>query len=93
MPEFVISTERQKLISNLVERLPVIRKKVRLSQDDLGSMVGKSRQKISDIERRCAPMGWDTYIAMCTMLEISNAFDPETDSWYYADKSCWLKTL
>lgn len=93
MPEFVISAERQQLIGNLVERLPVIRKKVRLSQDDLGRMVGKSRQKISDIERHSAPMGWDTYLAVCTMLEIAGAFDPESDAWYYNDKSRWYKTL
>ena len=93
MPEFVISGERQKLISNFVERLPLIRKKVRLSQDDLGNMVGKSRQKISDIERHAAPMGWDTYVAMCTMLELTGVFDPEIDAWYYKDKSVWLKTM
>lgn len=93
MPEFVISAERQQLIGNLVERLPMIRKKVRLSQDDLGSMVGKSRQKISDIERHSAPMGWDTYLAMCTMLELAGAFDTETDAWYFTDKSRWSKTL
>lgn len=93
MPEFVISAERQQLIGNLVERLPIIRKKIRLSQDDLGNMVGKSRQKISDIERRSAPMGWDTYLAMCTMLELAGAFDPEIDSWYFKDKTLWGKTL
>ncbi len=93
MPEFVISTERKQLIANLVEHLPLIRKKVRLSQDDLGSMVGKSRQKISDIERHSAPMGWDTYIAMCTMLEIAGAFSTETDAWYFEDKSKWTKTM
>ena len=93
MPEFIISTERQQLIGNLVERLPAIRKKAHLSQDDLASMVGKSRQKISDIERRSAPMGWDTYLAVCTMLEIAGAFDPESDAWYYNDKSRWEKTV
>ncbi len=93
MPEFVISAERQQLIENLVEKLPMIRKKVRLSQDDLGNMVGKSRQKISDVERRSAPLGWDTYVAMCTMLELVGAFDPENDAWYYEDKSRWGKLL
>lgn len=93
MPEFIISTERQQLIGNLVERLPAIRKKAHLSQDDLAGMVGKSRQKISDIERRTAPMGWDTYIAVCTMLEINGAFDRESDAWYYSDKSRWEKTV
>ncbi|MBO5912671.1 MAG: helix-turn-helix transcriptional regulator [Clostridia bacterium] len=93
MPEFVISADRQRLIGNLVDRLPVIRKKLRLSQDDLGSMVGKSRQKISDIERKAAPMGWATYLAMCTMLEMLGAFDAESDGWYFADKSRWHSTL
>lgn len=93
MPEFVISAERQQLIGHLVERLPVIRKKVRLSQDELGAMIGKSRQKISDIERYSAPMGWDTYLATCTMLEMCNAFDIESDGWYFEDKSRWQKTL
>ncbi len=93
MPEFVISTERKRLIGDLVERLPSIRKKLRLSQDDLGVMVGKSRQKISDIERHAAPMGWDTYLATCTMLEMLGAFDAENDAWYFADKSMWHKTL
>ncbi len=93
MPEFVISADRQRMIGNLVERLPVIRKKLRLSQDQLGTMVGKSRQKISDIERHSAPMGWDTYLATCTMLEMLGAFDAETDGWFYADKSQWQTML
>lgn len=92
MPEFVISAERQQMIGRLVERLPIIRKKARVSQDELGTMVGKSRQKISDIERHSAPMGWDTYIAICTMLEMVGAFDLESDDWFYNDKSRWNKT-
>lgn len=91
MPEFVISADRQQLIRNLVARLPVIRKKVRLSQDELGNLVGKSRQKISDIERNSAPLGWDTYVAICTMLELKGAFSLEEDGWYFADKEKWTK--
>ena len=93
MPEFVISSERQQLIGHLVDRLPVIRKIARLSQDELGDMIGKSRQKISDIERHSAPMGWDTYLATCTMLEMAGAFDIESDGWYFEDKRRWQKTL
>ena len=93
MPEFVISPERQQLLSHLVDRLPFIRRKIRISQDELGNMVGKSRQKISDIERHSAPMGWDTYIAMCTMLEMSGAFDFESDGWYFDDRRQWQKVL
>ncbi len=91
MPEFLMSPERGKLIEELVKRLPDIRKRLRLSQEELGQMIGKSRQKISDIERFAAPMGWDTYIATCVALETLGAFDTRTDDWYFVSKENWYK--
>lgn len=93
MPEFLLSDERQRLIGRLVERLPDLRKRARMSQDDLGRLIGKSRQKISDMERFAAPMGWDTYLAVCTMLELAGALSTVTDDWYKEDKLLWQKTL
>lgn len=91
MPEFLISPERAQQIKLLTERLPTLRKKVRISQDKLGHMVGKSRQKISDIERGTAPLGWDTYIAICIALEYAGVFDEEKDNWYFTQKKKWFK--
>jgi transcriptional regulator with XRE-family HTH domain len=91
MPEFLISTERIYLISEFVEKLPQIRKKVRISQEELGEKIGKSRQKISDIERLAAPMGWDTYLAACVALEYAGAFDEHSDGWFFESKKKWFK--
>ena len=48
----------------MVKELPAYRKKMHMSQAELGDAVGKSRQKISELERGVAPLGWDTYLAI-----------------------------
>ncbi len=68
MPGFVITKPQQELICALVPELSVYRKKMRMSQGDLAIAIGKSRQKISEIERGVAPMGWDTYLAIILLL-------------------------
>ena len=68
MPQFVQTPEQKALIESLVNELPVYRKKLRMSQADLGEAVGKSRQKISEMERGVAPLGWDTYLAILMVL-------------------------
>ncbi len=82
MPEFKISEERQTLIKELIERLPIFRKKLRISQSDLAGKIGKSRQTISDIERNVAPMGWDTYLAVIAVFEANGLFQDITDFNY-----------
>ena len=54
MPQFVQSEQQRELISSLVQELPAYRKKMRMSQAELGDAVGKSRQKISEMERGSA---------------------------------------
>lgn len=74
MPEFKITEERQTLIKELISQLPAFRKRLRISQSDLASKIGKSRQTVSDIERNVAPMGWDTYLAVIKVLEANSLF-------------------
>lgn len=90
MPEFVLSPERDRMIKQLVEHLPMLRKKTGLSQDEFGELIGKSRQKVSDIERHTAPMGWDTYIAACIALEVKGALNEEETPWFYETKANWF---
>ena len=68
MPQFVQSEQQRELISSLVQELPAYRKKMRMSQAELGDAIGKSRQKISEMERGSAPLGWDTYLAILMAL-------------------------
>ncbi len=91
MPEFLLNPEREALIKEFVAKLPEIRKRTRISQGQLGEKIGKSRQKISDIERMAAPMGWDTYIATCIALESAGAFDERADAWYFQAKRKWFE--
>ena len=57
MPQFVQSEQQRELISSLVQELPAYRKKMRMSQAELGDAVGKSRQKISEMERGSPRLG------------------------------------
>lgn len=68
MPQFVQTTQQKELIEELVKDLPALRKKLHMSQAELGEAVGKSRQKISEMERGVAPLGWDTYLAILLVL-------------------------
>lgn len=76
MPQFVQSEQQKELINSLVQELPAYRKKMRMSQAELGDAVGKSRQKISEMERGAAPLGWDTYLAILLVLGAHGVLEP-----------------
>ncbi len=76
MPGFVITEAQRSLIAAMIGELPTYRKKMRMSQADLAEAVGKSRQKISEIERGVAPMGWDTYLAIILLLNAHGILEP-----------------
>ena len=68
MPEFHISPQRSYILEQFVNDLPAYRKKAKLRQHELAALVGISRQKMSDIERKTAPIGWDTFLAILFVL-------------------------
>ena len=69
MPEFSLSPQRSHIMDRFTKELPALRKKAGLKQYELADAIGKSRQKISDIEHGRAPMGWDTFLAILFVLE------------------------
>lgn len=75
MPQFAQTQQQKELADSFIKDLPVLRKKVRMSQAQLGEAVGKSRQKISEIERGVAPLGWDTYLAILLVMSARGALD------------------
>ncbi len=76
MPQFVQTEQQKELIASMVRDLPAYRKKLRISQADLANAIGKSRQKISEIERGTAPLGWDTYLAILLVLGSHGVLEP-----------------
>lgn len=57
------------MIVILIEELSVLRAKIGLSQDDLSSIIGISRQTYSSIETKKRRMSWNTYLSMILVFE------------------------
>jgi len=64
MASFIDADKKEKLCVNMATNLPVLRAKVRLSQDDLADRLGFSRQTISAIENGKRKMQWSTFTAI-----------------------------
>ena len=63
--DFVNNTNiRSKLIELLRMELPVLRAKARISQEDIASKIGISRQTYSSIETGKREMSWTTFLAL-----------------------------
>lgn len=77
MPQFVLSQEQKMLLEVFVADLPDYRKRIHISQSELAKAIGKSRQTISEIESGTAPLGWDTFLAILTVLAARGALDPK----------------
>ena len=60
---------KQKLIHEMVIKLPKIRKEMKIAQTEFGKKVGLSRQTISSIERGKTPLTWNNYLAIMMFLE------------------------
>lgn len=75
MPQFVQSEQQRELVRSMARELAVYRKKAHLSQGELAAAIGKSRQKVSEIERGSAPLGWDTYLAILLVLHSFGALE------------------
>lgn len=66
--------DRNELLVEFASNMPKIRKKLGLSQSDLGAKVGLSRQSISSIEREVVPLTWNTLLAIAMIILVN---DPE----------------
>lgn len=76
MPNALISLsiseeERTKLINQLVDELPVLRTKLGISQDEMASMLGITRQTYSTIETRRRKMSWAVFLSLILIFDNS----------------------
>ena len=55
--------QRNALINNMAENLPVLRKKLRMTQDELAGMVGVSRSTLASIEGKKRNMTWNMFLS------------------------------
>ena len=67
-----MSNIREKLIDNMTENLPVLRKKLKLSQEGLAQMIGTSRYTVMLIETRKRRMTWNTFLSLILLFDKNN---------------------
>ena len=63
---------KEELLSDFVTKLPSIRKKLGLSQSELGEKVGVSRQSISSIERGTVTLSWNIFLAIALVVFVND---------------------
>lgn len=57
-------TEKDGFIAALTPHLPMLRARVGVSQEEIASLVGISRQTYSAVERKSRKMSWNTYCSL-----------------------------
>lgn len=60
---------REKLIDNMTENLPVLRKKLKLTQEGLAQIIGSSRHSIMQIEAKKRKMTWNTFLSLVFLFD------------------------
>lgn len=69
MDLIVTAGDQDRLILLLTDELPVLRARLRISQDELSRCVGISRQTYSLIENKKQKMTWVTYMAFIAFFQ------------------------
>lgn len=64
-----IGNEQDRLIDILTDELPILRARLRISQDELSRRIGISRQTYSLIETKKQKMTWVTFMALIAFFE------------------------
>ena len=60
---------KDKFIESMAENMPVLRKKLRLSQESLADIIGVSRYTIMLIENKKRKMTWTMFLALFLVFE------------------------
>lgn len=60
---------KELLIDNMTENLPVLRKKLKLSQEKLAEFIGNSRYTVMLIETKKRRMTWNTFLSLVLLFD------------------------
>lgn len=60
---------KEKLVDNMADNLPVLRKKAKMSQEELASIIGSSRYTIMSIESKNRRMTWGTFLSLILLFD------------------------
>ncbi len=62
------SMDKDLLINNMTENLPVLRARLNMTQEDLANKIGLSRGTIISIENSKRPMTWSTFMSLILLF-------------------------
>lgn len=65
----MVSDIKEALIKKMTDNLPVLRKKLKLSQEKLGEFIGNSRYTIMLIETGKRKMTWNTFLSLVLLFD------------------------
>ena len=60
---------REILIERMTDNLPVLRRKLKLSQESLAQIIGNSRYTVMLIETKKRKMTWNTFLSLVLLFE------------------------
>lgn len=70
MEVFTLASDtREILIDKMTENLPVLRKKLKLSQENLAKFIGSSRYTVMLIETKKRRMTWNTFLSLVLLFD------------------------
>ena len=61
---------KEKLIQNMTENLPMLRTRLGLTQEELADKIGVSRSTILSIENKKREMTWNTFLSLILLFTI-----------------------
>ena len=56
--------EKKLLVDNMTENLPMLRKKLEITQEELANLIGVSRSTIMAIENQKREMTWNMFLSL-----------------------------
>lgn len=59
---------REKLIKNMTENLPMLRTRLGLTQEELAEKIGVSRSTVLSIENKKREMTWNTFLSLMLLF-------------------------
>lgn len=79
---YKLSNEKKKELMNiLAENLPVFRAKLAITQTDLASMIGVTKNTLTQIENKKREMTWVTFVALVLLFHNIEKTKPLIDTF------------
>ena len=61
--------DKKLMAARMKDAMPVMRKTLKLTQNELSTLSGVSRTVISNVERGLQPLSWDSFLAITAVFQ------------------------